>query len=353
MERRLDEGEIVLMHLSQLRYTVLVAALALPFSSSAHHAFTGVFDMDNVSEMTGELTEMSWRNPHVRFSIRTMEGETWEVETNSVSIIGRMGISSDLMQLGDEVTVAGFKALSGSQDMWTNNVQLADGREIVTRPGVDPYWSNSTLGTSADWLAEGTEATDSDARGQGIFRVWSTHFTGASRRLFGDELPLTAAAAAVRASFDPVSEELISDCTPKGVPWIMAQPYPVAFVDQGDTILFQIEEYDSVRTIYMDPDAVLDNTPTKLGQSRGRWVGEALHVTTRRIDWPFFDASGTPQSDAVELFERFSLSEDGSQLIYRLTATDPATFTRPVELNKAWMWRPGEVVKPYECTPSD
>lgn len=342
-----------MMNVSRYRHTVLVAALALPSLGWAHHAFIGVFDMDNVSEMTGELTEMSWRNPHVRFSIRTMEGETWEVETNSVSIIGRMDISADLMQLGDQVTVAGYKARSGSLDMWTNNVLLADGREVVTRPGVDPFWSDSTLGTSAEWLAEGTGTRNAPATEQGIFRVWSTHFTGPSRQLFESDLPLTASAAAVRAGFDPVSEELISDCTPKGVPWIMGQPYPVAFVDQGDIILFQIEEYDLVRTIYMDPEAVLDDIPTELGQSRGQWVGDELHVTTRHINWPFFDSSGTPQSEAVELVERFSLSPDGSQLIYRLTTTDPATFTRPVELDKAWMWRPGEVIKPFECTPSD
>ena len=88
-------------------------------------------------------------------------------------------------------------------------------------------------------------------------------------------------------------------------------------------------------------------------QAAGRWVGAELHVTTRHIDWPYFDSSGLRQSEAIELYERFSLSEDGSRLNYQLTATDPATFTQPVELDKAWMWRPGEVVRPYECTPSE
>jgi hypothetical protein len=102
----------------------------------------------------------------------------------------------------------------------------------------------------------------------------------------------------------------------------------------------------------MDAEAEIDESPARLGRSRGHWVGDELHVTTRNIDWPYFDSSGTPQSDAIELYEVFSLSEDGSRLNYRLTATDPATFTEPVELDKAWMWRPGEVVKPYGCTPS-
>lgn len=334
------------------KFNLLGAVLLLPVSGVAHHAFTGVFDMDNVTELSGELTELLWRNPHVRFSIRTDAGETWEIETNSVSILGRMDISAEIMAVGDNITVAGYKARSGRLDMWTNNLLLADGREVVMRPGVEPYWTDSTLGTSEVWLAEGTEVTDSAAEGLGLFRVWSTHFTGPSRSLFEADLPLTAPAAAARAAFDPVADDPIGDCILKGMPWIMAQPYPVALVDQGDIILFQIEEYDAVRTFYMDAEAEIDESPARLGRSRGHWVGDELHVTTRHIDWPYFDSSGTPQSDAIELYEVFSLSDDGSRLNYQLTATDSATFTEPVELDKAWMWRPGEVVKPYDCTPS-
>ncbi len=330
----------------------LSTILLCPVPSVAHHAFTGVFAMDDIVEVTGELTELLWRNPHVRFSIRTAEGETWEIETNSVSILRRMDISPEIMTVGDNITVAGFKARNGRQDMWTNNVLLADGQEVVTRPGVEPYWLDRALGTSEVWLAEGTDARNSEAEARGIFRVWSTHFTGPSRSLFESNLPLTPTAAAAQAAFDPVADDPIGDCIPKGMPWIMAQPYPMQILDRGDVILFHMEEYDAVRTFHMDPDATIDETPTKLGRSRGRWVGDELHVTTQHIDWPYFSSSGIPQSEAIELVERFSLSEDGSRLNYYLTATDPATFTEPVELDKAWMWRPGEVVRPYECTPS-
>ncbi len=332
--------------------SLLSGILLLPASAGAHHAFTGVFAMDDVVEVTGELTELLWRNPHVRFSIRTAAGETWDIETNSVSILRRMDISPEIMSVGDNISIAGFKARSGSRKMWVNNVLLADGREVVTRPGVETYWSDTTLGTSEVWLAEGTDARNSAAEARGIFRVWSTHFTGPSRQLFESNLPLTPAAAAVQAAFDPVADDPIGDCTPKGMPWIMSQPYPMQILDRGDVILFHMEEYDAVRTFYMDPDATIEETPSKLGRSRGRWVGEELHVTTRHIDWPYFNSSGIRQSEAIELYERFSLSEDGSRLNYHLTATDPATFTEPVELDKAWMWRPGEVVRPYECTPS-
>jgi hypothetical protein len=342
------------MKLSHLCARFIGTVVLFPVSSVAHHAFAGVFDMDNVTELKGAVTEILWRNPHVRFSVSSEEGEVWKIQTNSVSILHRMDITPELMSVGDSITVAGFKARNGRLEMWTNNVMLSDGREVVMRPGVAPYWADSTLGTSEIWLAEGSATNATDAADLGLFRVWSTHFTGPSRSLFQSDLPLTPGAAAARAAFGTGEVVgVLGDCIVKGMPMIMAQPYPVQFVDQGDVVLFEIEEYDAVRTIFMDPDADIEMTPTRLGRSKGRWVGEELHVTTTNIDWPYFDGSGVPQSEAMELYERFSVNEDGSRLNYHLTATDASTFTRPVDLNKAWMWRPGEIVRPYECTPSE
>ena len=51
----------------------------------------------------------------------------------------------------------------------------------------------------------------------------------------------------------------------------------------------------------------------------------------------------------AEIVERFTPSADGSRLDYTMTITDPATFTARVTLTKAWEWRPGEEVRPYEC----
>ena len=68
-----------------------------PMMSSAHHAFSGIFDMNTLLEIEGEVIELVWRNPHVRFSIQTDAGEAWDIETNSVSIIQRMDISSELL----------------------------------------------------------------------------------------------------------------------------------------------------------------------------------------------------------------------------------------------------------------
>jgi hypothetical protein len=228
------------------------------------------------------------------------------------------------------------------------NALLPGGREVVLRPGSPPRWSQELEGTSATWLARGTAGTEAESLG--IFRVWSTHFTDESRRLWADDYPLTPAARAARAAFDPIADDPLAGCAPKGMPWIMEQPYPMEFVRAGTDIVLRLEEYDTVRTIHMG-EAVPDGAPlTRLGYSVGQWEGRDLVVTTHRVKYPYLNATGIPQSEQIELIERFSPSEDGSELAYTLEVTDPDTFTKPVLLDKQWVWRPGEVVRPYECT---
>jgi Family of unknown function (DUF6152) len=327
-----------------------VAWLLTAAAAIAHHSSAGVYAMDTIVELEGEVTEVLWRNPHVRFAIRTADGSVWGIETNSVSILRRMEIGPDVVAVGEHVKVAGSPSRRNDNELWVNNLLLADGREVVLRPGVEPRWTHDTVGTSAVWLARGTAAPAEQAGKPSIFRVWSTHFTGPDRDLWNATYPLTPAAAAARAAFDPLKDNPIADCRPKGMPWIMEQPYPMELVDRGDKILMRLEEYDTVRTFYMDPQAEIDTTPTRLGHSRAHWEDDTLVVETHGINWKYFNPTGIPVSDAIEIVERFKLSEDGSRLLYTMLVTDPVVFTEPVLLDKAWVWRPGEQVRPYECT---
>ena len=226
---------------------------------------------------------------------------------------------------------------------------FTEGREVVLRPGVARRWSGEKLGTEEVWMAGGT-AAEGSGEAPSIFRVWSTHFTSVDRSLWADSYPLTETAAAVRAEYDPVKYSRIANCESKGMPWIMEQPYPMEFVEENGNILMRMEEYDAVRTMHMDGGAPADVESSELGYSVGRWDGSTLVVETTHINYPQLNATGIPQSAAIELLERFIPSADGSRLDYTLTVTDPATFTEPVTLDKAWIWRPGEVVRPYECT---
>ena len=70
---------------------------------------------------------------------------------------------------------------------------------------------------------------------------------------------------------------------------------------------------------------------------------------TTNIGYRWFNGTGIPLGPGAAIEERFTLNADGSRLEYTMTVTDPATFTAPVTLRKAWEWRPGEQVRPYEC----
>ena len=104
----------------------------------------------------------------------------------------------------------------------------------------------------------------------------------------------------------------------------------------------------------MDADASAAGQPnSSLGYSIGHWQRSTLVVTTTNINWPWFDRQGVPQSEAVEIVERFTFSEDDTRFDYSATITDPATFTEPVVLDTYRVWAPGEVIAPYDCVISN
>ena len=74
-------------------------------------------------------------------------------------------------------------------------------------------------------------------------------------------------------------------------------------------------------------------------------------VRTTRVNWPYFDSIGIiPQSEAVEITDRFTLSDDETQLTYDLEVSDPGTITEPVSARWEFNWRPDLVVEPCGCT---
>ncbi len=187
------------------------------------------------------------------------------------------------------------------------------------------------------------------AKADGLFRVWSTIMSDpAAFPMFKGGYPLTAAGKAGLAKWDPRNNVLLK-CGTKGTPLIMISPLPMEFSKQGDRIIMRLEEYDSVRTIHMNPKDVAPAARTLFGYSRGRWEGTTLIVETDHIAAGYFDHLGTPQSDQIKTVERFTPNADYSRLDYTLTTTDPVNFTRTFDLKRYFVWKPENTVHPYEC----
>jgi len=166
--------------------------------------------------------------------------------------------------------------------------------------------------------------------------------------MFKGGYPLTAVGKAGLAKWNPRNNILLK-CGTKGTPLIMISPLPMDFSKKNDTIIMRLEEYDSVRTIHMNPTAAAPASHTLFGFSRGRWEGTTLVVETDHIAAGYFDHEGTPQSDQVKTVERFIPNADYTRLDYVLTTTDPVNFTRPFDLKRYFVWKPENRVNPYEC----
>ena len=340
------------------RILAILSLLLLSAQLCAHHS-RAEYDQDTWVEFEATVTQVQWRNPHLRFTVeREVDGEieVWELEGQDANNVTRRGVPRNAIEPGMVVRLAGWPSSRQGQHLAVNNFLLPDGLEVIVRQNVQPRWSERYVGGGQWVVDESLEPSDGSA---GIYRVWSRRFRGARGDLSAmEDPPLTEAGRIGRDSFDPnVDDPSLEACVARGMPDAMSAAgslHPFEFVQDGEDILMRLESFDNVRRIHMDPGAGAEEQPfSPLGYSTGRWEGDTLVVTTTRIDWPTsrYFSPRIPQSREVELMERFTLIEDATQLAYDVTITDPVNLTEPVSVERYIVWgtRPGIEVLPYEC----
>jgi hypothetical protein len=338
-----------------IAWSVALSFVALlPASSRAHHSYSEYDDAKSV-EVEGKLVAVAWQNPHARILVETVDAAgarvTWDIESAGLNNFRRMNVPLEIFAVGDTVKVAGWPSKRSSVRMYGTNLLADDGQELVMWRYSKPLWSARALGYGSDFSLFETGTASSSAT---LFRTWVSDLddpdANPSSLFAGLTWPLTAKAHEVSAQFDPVTETTTEGCAPKGMPAIIRQPFPIEFVDRGDTIELKMEEYDTRRTIHLRAPSRADVPRSPLGYSTGQWEGSALVVETTRLSEPYLNNMGAPMGPSAKLVERFTPSADGSRLDYTLAISDPDSLTRPVEGRRSWVWRPGEKVMPFACT---
>lgn len=323
----------------------------------AHHSLL-TYDTSEIVEIEGEVTDVFWRNPHVQLTVRAVDDEggerIWTVEGSPVNSMERAGIDQALVSVGESVSLAGHPSGLSADELRLVLLTPANGQTVL----IDAD-SAAALGlVSDDSLAVRTgDATAAiaadDLDVDGIFRVWTNrdrHWMRDVRAWWARSHPLTESAQTRLDAWDPVTDDPAKQCVPAGMPEAMLMPFPIEFVDQGDIIVLNIEEWDNSRRIHLNADPEADVPPSRLGYSVGRWEGDTLIVETSRIDYPYFNDQGIPQSEDLEIVERFTFSENNTKLDWTATVTDPETFTEPIIMPEFhWDWIPGQEIKPYNC----
>jgi hypothetical protein len=337
-----------------LRVGIVSAVCIWVGSAYAHHSYSE-YDDQQIIEFEGKLIDVAWQNPHVRFMVEAKDENdrvvVWDVESTSVNSLQRMQVPLDILAVGRHVKFAGWPSKRAGNRIYATNFQAPDGREVVLWRYSTPRWTTTALGVGSAEPAprfQAGVASDTDS----LFRVWATDVTdvAAIAAWFRSPMALTESAQKAVTEFDPVKDTVTPECTPKGMPIIMFQPPPMEFVDRGDTILLRTEEYDTVRTIYMNAQGNSEAQPkTHVGFSIGRWEGKTLVIDTSRVSARYLNPRGVPLGPSARFAERFTPTADGSRLDYTVTITDPDSLTAPAEIKRHWVWRPGERVLPFNC----
>ncbi len=122
--------------------TLGLALLLATRSAWAHHSFAAEYDDKQPVKVTGTVSKVEWKNPHIWFyvDVKDPQGKvvTWGFSGGPPGMLLRRGITKDVMKLGDVVTVEGFRARDGSNNGSGGTVLFAkDGKQVFTASAED------------------------------------------------------------------------------------------------------------------------------------------------------------------------------------------------------------------------
>ena len=112
----------------------------------AHHSFAAEYDDKKPVKVTGVVSKVEWKNPHIWFYVDSKDDgkvTTWGFSGGPPGMLLRRGITREVLKTGDTVTVSGFRAKDGSFNASGGKVLFAkDGKEVFTAGAEDTIPKN-------------------------------------------------------------------------------------------------------------------------------------------------------------------------------------------------------------------
>jgi hypothetical protein len=117
---------------------ILVLALLLASARlHAHHSYAAEFDRDAPHTIEGEVVEVWFRSPHVRYYIKVTDEDgnevVWDTRGLTPVKLVRQGWMKDTIKVGDKVKVHGHIGHTNKTIMSILDVTLPDGRVLTSR----------------------------------------------------------------------------------------------------------------------------------------------------------------------------------------------------------------------------
>jgi len=338
-----------------------VAVLGLSAFSTAwsHHPIQGKFDPDQETSLSGIVTKVDWRSPHVHVFLNVADGNSivnWAIELENPYILLANGWDENSLQPGDAINVSGMVARNGSRQVWGEDVVLADtGRQVYTvsdsspekplakrpvprwpednRPvlgaapgGAGGIWSYPTetalvedgvdVGMNEYGLLDNIEDADKVAPMQD----WAL-----ARYIHRQERNLR-------------DDPMYLDCKPPGGPRQYQSDLGLQLIeDKKNNRIFVLlgSGNRNYRIIHLDGRDQVglvtgdDDNPLFYGRSTAQWDGDTLVVETTGFNEGFwFTNGGLPHTNMLSMEERFTRT-DFDTMHYEVTIDDPGAYTRP------------------------
>jgi Family of unknown function (DUF6152) len=112
-----------------------LAAVALAAPAFAHHSFA-MFDAQKTVTLQGTVKEFEWTNPHSWLRVMVNDEKTgrpvlWALELSSPARLTTMGMHSDSVKAGDQVSVTFHPMKDGTRGGQFIQAMLPGGKAVV------------------------------------------------------------------------------------------------------------------------------------------------------------------------------------------------------------------------------
>lgn len=123
----------------QKTFFMALAALVFAGTAWAHHNMSAIYDFNDRITMTGTLTKIDWRNPHIELVVNSKQGnevQTWALEGPSPSFFRARDINKSDIEtaLNKTVTAEASRARDGSKAGLLRIMTLPDGKVLSACP---------------------------------------------------------------------------------------------------------------------------------------------------------------------------------------------------------------------------
>jgi hypothetical protein len=108
-------------------------------SVKAHHSVFAEYDINGSITIEGIVTEVWFKNPHVRFfvEVTNKNGQkvTWNTHGHNPSMLRRAGWVRDTLRVGEKIIMSGDPTYDGSPKMFIRKITLSDGSILENKVG--------------------------------------------------------------------------------------------------------------------------------------------------------------------------------------------------------------------------